>query len=90
MLLVQQFQEFVQCFGGVHVDALSGLLELVDSLDLLRAGIVAAEKLRLLKEQGLFSDAIEAVRPKFDYKSALDGKTDHRALRREIENLVNR
>ena len=56
----------------------------------LRAGIVAAEKLRLLKEQGLFSDAIEAVRPKFDYKSALDGKTDHRALRKEIENLVNR
>ena len=56
----------------------------------LRAGIVAAEKLRILKDAGLFADEIQAAKQKSDFKTALAGKLDLPAFRRQLEKLVNR
>lgn len=56
----------------------------------LRAGIVVAEKIRLLKAQGLYTDEIKAVAEKCHFKDALNGKVDLRAFRQRAENLVNR
>ena len=55
----------------------------------LRNGIVAAEKIRLLREQGALPDRIAAVAEKFDRKSALANKTDFFKLRMEVQRLVN-
>ncbi len=56
----------------------------------LRAGIVASEKLRILKEQGLYQKEMEELAAKYDYKRALKGKLDMNAFRRELEALVNK
>ena len=56
----------------------------------LRNGIIAAEKIRLLKEQGLFGDEIAAIAAKFDRKRAMDNKTDFQTLRIRVQELVNR
>ena len=56
----------------------------------LRNGIVAAEKVRLLREQGLFTAEIDALAKKFVVPEAVAGKTRWRALREEVVNLVNK
>ena len=56
----------------------------------LRNGIVAAEKIRILKEQGLFADEIGALAAQFDRKAALAGKADFQKLRNKTLELVNR
>jgi hypothetical protein len=56
----------------------------------LRNGIVAAEKIRILKEQGLFADEIAALGAKFDRKAALANKADFQKLRNKTLELVNR
>ena len=56
----------------------------------LRAGIVAAEKLRILRERNLFVGEIDALKAECDFKKALAGDFDHAAFRRKVEALVNR
>ena len=56
----------------------------------LRNGIVAAEKIRILKEQGLFADDLSALAAKFDRKLAAGGKADFFTLRAKVQEFVNR
>ena len=56
----------------------------------LRNGIVTAEKLRILREQGLFADEISALAARYDFKAAMDGKANFRKLREDALSLVNR
>ncbi|MGN0854086.1 MAG: DUF4091 domain-containing protein [Kiritimatiellia bacterium] len=56
----------------------------------LRAGIVAAEKIRILRECGALADEFAALAGTCDFTDALNGKTDFRAFRQQTENLVNR
>ena len=56
----------------------------------LRNGIVAAEKIRILKEQGLFADEIAALAAKFDRKAALANKANFGNLKAKTLGLVNR
>ena len=55
----------------------------------LRSGIVAAEKVRILKEEGLFADEIAALGAKFDRKAALANKADFGKLKSETLGIVN-
>ncbi len=55
----------------------------------LRNGIVAAEKIRILKEQGHFADSIAVLAKKFDRKAALSNKADFIKLKSETMELVN-
>ena len=58
---------------------------------LLRKGIVAAEKCRVLKQQGLFADELRALAKKYDYKTAVKKENgDFAALVAETEALLNR
>lgn len=56
----------------------------------LRNGIVAAEKIRILDEQGLFAAERAALAAKFDRAAALAGNAPFTALKRETIELVNR
>lgn len=56
----------------------------------LRRGIVAAEKVRILREQGKFADELTKLGETIPYKQALQGKGDFRGFRSRIEELVNR
>ena len=56
----------------------------------LRNGIVVAEKLRILKEKGLFKDEIAALAKRYSYKDAMAGKTDCEKLKADTLKLVNR
>ena len=56
----------------------------------LRNGIIAAEKLRILKEQGLFAKEIAKVAAMYDMKSAVANKCNFVRIRKETLNLVNR
>ena len=56
----------------------------------LKNGIVAAEKIRILKEQGLFTDDIAALAEKFDRKAALSNKADFFSLKNAAIELVNK
>ena len=57
----------------------------------LRAGIVAAEKLRLLADAGELAAERGKIAADFgDYRRAMNGQIDFRRARREIEALVNR
>ena len=56
----------------------------------LRNGIVAAEKVRILKEQGLLAEDFPALAAKFDRKRAMDNKSDFYMLRLKVQELVNR
>ena len=56
----------------------------------LRNGIVAAEKLRILKEQGLFAEDIDKLSKLFKVKEATEGKSDFVKIREEVMDLVNR
>ena len=56
----------------------------------LKRGIVAAEKIRILREKGLFVKEIDEVAKKFSLAEANDGKADMRALREAVLGVVNR
>ena len=56
----------------------------------LRNGIVAAEKIRILKEQGLFADEIKALAATFDRKAAIANTAKFSELRTKTQALVNR
>ena len=56
----------------------------------LRNGIVAAEKLRILREQGLFADEIAALARRFDHREAIANRSDFRKLRADTLKLVNK
>ena len=56
----------------------------------LRNGIIAAEKVRILKEAGLFADAIASIAKKYDVKTANENKCDFPAIRKATLELVNR
>ncbi len=56
----------------------------------LRAGIIASEKLRILRAQGLFEKEVAALAEKYDFKKALGGKINMDAFRRDLEALVNK
>lgn len=65
--------------------------ELSLRLAALRAGIVAAEKLRILREAGEFSAAEAAsLASRYGYADALKGKLDLDAFRAEIEKILAR
>ena len=55
----------------------------------LKNGIVAAEKFRILREQGGRDAELDALAAKFDLKKLLDG-TDYEKLCRAVEDVVNR
>ena len=56
----------------------------------LRAGIVAAEKLRILKVQGVRQDEVAALLPEFDRAKAMKNEIDFPAVRMKVLDLVNR
>ena len=56
----------------------------------MRNGIATAEKIRILKEQGLFKDEIAALAKRYSYKAAMDGKTNCAKLKEDTVKLVNR
>ncbi len=64
--------------------------ELSERLIDLRAGIIASEKMRILKEAGLFKKEISDLAAQYDYKKALDGKLDMKKFRQTVQELVNR
>lgn len=55
----------------------------------LRNGIQAAEKFRILREEGLMSDSLDALAKKYDFHSARKDETDLRQLRDETQSVVN-
>ena len=57
---------------------------------MLKNGIIAAEKIRILKEQGLFKDEIAALASRFDRAAALKNETDFKAIEESVQQLVNR
>ena len=56
----------------------------------LRNGIIAAEKVRILQEQGLYKDEIKKLSLKFDPVEASKGKSDYEKLKRETLKIVNK
>lgn len=57
----------------------------------LRNGIVAAEKLRILREEGAISAVDEAaLGADFDVTAALGGRIHHQTIRNKVNRLVNR
>jgi len=56
----------------------------------LRNGIIAAEKVRLLKEQGLFKDELAKVAALYKVDEAVAGKSNYTKVRSETLNVVNR
>jgi hypothetical protein len=61
-------------------------LRLVD----LRAGVITAEKLRILNENGAIAAELKAFAEKFHYRKASADGFDFQRCRRELENFVNR
>lgn len=56
----------------------------------LRNGIIAAEKLNILKKDATFSQDIAALKGKFDLQKALKGEVNFVGLAEEVQKLVNR
>lgn len=56
----------------------------------LRNGIATAEKIRILKEQGLFAEDIAALAKRYNCADALNGKANVPKLRQDALDLVNR
>ena len=56
----------------------------------LRNGIIAAEKIRILKEQGLFTEEIAKLAKRYDAKAAVANKCNFPAIRKATLDLVNR
>ena len=52
-------------------------------------GIATAEKLRVLREKGLFADEIAALTKRYDYKEAIANKTNFAKLKADTLKLVN-
>ena len=55
----------------------------------LRNGIVAAEKIRILREKGVGAKELDAVSALFDRKKAMSGKCDFDAIKRVVQSAVN-
>ena len=55
----------------------------------LRNGIQAAEKFRILKEEGRMDAALDALAGKYDFQSAWRDETDLRPLKAETLSVVN-
>lgn len=55
----------------------------------LRNGIVAAEKIRILREQGLFTKEIADLAAKYDREKAMKNKCDFFTLRSQTRKVVN-
>ena len=55
----------------------------------LRNGIVAAEKIRILREKGLFAEEIAELEKKFDRKKAMANKCDFFTIRSRTQKVVN-
>ena len=55
----------------------------------LRNGIVASEKLRLLREKGLLKDEIAALKACYNVSKATSGKSNYVAIRRDTLKVVN-
>jgi len=56
----------------------------------LKNGVIAAEKLRILRARGLFKDEIAALAKRFVVKEANNGKTDFMRLRKDTLAVVNK
>ncbi len=56
----------------------------------LRSGIVVAEKLRILREQGKYEKETAELAERYHFNKAKDGKVDYNRCRRDLEKLVNR
>ncbi|MBQ5795900.1 MAG: DUF4091 domain-containing protein [Kiritimatiellae bacterium] len=56
----------------------------------LRNGIVAAEKLRILRERGLFADEIAELEKKFNLKAAIGNRADFMKLKADVLKVVNK
>ena len=56
----------------------------------LRNGIITAEKVRILKESGLFAKELAALAKKYDAKTANENKYDFPAIRKATLALVNK
>ena len=56
----------------------------------MRNGIATAEKIRILKEKGLFKDEIAALAKRYNYKEAMAGKTNCAKLKEDTLKLVNK
>ena len=56
----------------------------------LRNGIIAAEKVRLLREAGLLKDELVKVSALYKVMEAIDGKSDFPAIRYETLSVVNK
>ena len=56
----------------------------------LRNGIIAAEKVRLLREAGLLKDELAKVSALYNVTEAIDGKSDFPAFRYETLSVVNK
>ena len=55
----------------------------------MRNGIATAEKLRVLKAQGLFTAEIAALAKRYDYKEAIANKSNFAKLKADTLKLVN-
>ncbi|MBQ6136008.1 MAG: DUF4091 domain-containing protein, partial [Kiritimatiellae bacterium] len=56
----------------------------------LRSGVVAAEKIRILREAGLAGKECDDLAEKYGYRAAMDGKLAMDEFRRKVESIVNR
>jgi len=56
----------------------------------LKKGIATAEKVRILRARGLFSDELDALAKRFDVKEANDARTDFAKLRADVLATVNK
>ena len=56
----------------------------------LRNGIAAAEKVRIMRRDGILVGQLDALAKKFVVKEAVVGKSDYAGIRRATLELVNR
>jgi hypothetical protein len=56
----------------------------------LRNGVVAAEKARILKSQGLFAEEFDKIKALYDVQKAVKNKCDFIGIRKKTLELVNR
>jgi len=56
----------------------------------LKKGVIAAEKIRLLRARGQLAEEIDALAKRFDVKAANEGKADFVQVRTDVLSVVNR